>query len=55
MIKHFLKEPTDKNLHLHFELITKPNNPIGKFNLDDEDAIAEEHLNDPKIENADKR
>ena len=49
-----MREPIDKNLHFHFELITEPSDPTEetKFNGD---TIAEEHFNDTEIENTDHR
>ena len=54
MSKPFEEEPVDKNLHLHFELITQPSNPTEETKSNG-DTIAQEHFNDTETENADQR
>ena len=51
--KPFEKEPLDKNLHFHFELITEASNPTDETKSNG-DTLAEEHFNDTEIENADQ-
>ena len=50
----FEKEPIDKNLHFHFELITEPSDTT-EDTKSNRDTIAEEHFNDTEIENTDER
>ena len=49
-----MREPIDKNLHIHFELITEPSNPADETKSKG-DTIAEEDFNDTEIEDADQR
>ena len=48
------KEPIDKNLHFHFELITEPGEPTEETKSRG-DTIAEEQFNDTEIENSAQR
>ena len=54
MSNFFLNEKIDPSFHLRFELTLKPNNSTEGTNSDQE-CIAEEHLNDPEIENTAQR
>ena len=53
MSKPFEEEPTITDLHFRFELITERNSPTEE-NSSNGDAIAEEQINDPEIENTDQ-